>query len=40
MFTSPAGIRAELATVGIITDTPVYPSCVKGARASNTFVAL
>lgn len=40
MFKAPAEIRAELATVGITPDTPVYLYCFKGARASNTFVAL
>jgi thiosulfate/3-mercaptopyruvate sulfurtransferase len=40
MFKTPAEIRAELATVGITVDTPVYLYCFKGARASNSFVAL
>ncbi len=40
MFKSPAEILAECATVGIRTDTPVVIYCFKGARASNTFVAL
>ncbi len=40
MFKSPAEIRAELATAGITIDTTVYLYCFKGARASNTFVAL
>jgi len=31
---------AECATVGITSDTPVIVYCFKGARASNTFVAL
>jgi thiosulfate/3-mercaptopyruvate sulfurtransferase len=31
---------AECATVGITPDTPVIIFCFKGARASNTFVAL
>ena len=31
---------AECATVGITLDTPVIIYCFKGARASNTFVAL
>lgn len=39
-FKAPAEIRAELATVGITPDTRVYLYCFKGARASNTFVAL
>ncbi len=40
MFKSPAEILAECATVGITPDTPVIIYCFKGARASNTFVAL
>uniref|UniRef100_UPI003F498D15 sulfurtransferase n=1 Tax=Cupriavidus yeoncheonensis TaxID=1462994 RepID=UPI003F498D15 len=40
MFKSPAEILAECATVGIRCDTPVVVFCFKGARASNTFVAL
>jgi thiosulfate/3-mercaptopyruvate sulfurtransferase len=40
MFKSPAEILAECATVGIALDTPVIIYCFKGARASNTFVAL
>jgi thiosulfate/3-mercaptopyruvate sulfurtransferase len=40
MFKSPAEILAECATVGIAPDTPVIIYCFKGARASNTFVAL
>ncbi|BDD91369.1 sulfurtransferase [Pandoraea sp. XJJ-1] len=40
MFKSPAEILAECATVGIRRDTPVVVFCFKGARASNTFVAL
>lgn len=39
-FKTPAEILAECATVGITKDTPVYLYCFKGARASNTFVAL
>ncbi|MDB5595264.1 MAG: hypothetical protein JWM36_2225 [Hyphomicrobiales bacterium] len=39
-FKSPAEILAECATVGITRETPVYLYCFKGARASNTFVAL
>jgi len=31
---------AECATVGISQNTPVYLYCFKGARASNTFLAL
>jgi thiosulfate/3-mercaptopyruvate sulfurtransferase len=34
------GILAECATVGISETTPVYLYCFKGARASNTFLAL
>ncbi len=33
-------ILAECASVGIEADTPVYLYCFKGARASNTFLAL
>ncbi|PTW59817.1 thiosulfate/3-mercaptopyruvate sulfurtransferase [Breoghania corrubedonensis] len=33
-------ILAECATVGITPDTPVYLYCFKGARASNTYLAL
>jgi thiosulfate/3-mercaptopyruvate sulfurtransferase len=40
MFKSADEILAECATVGITKDTPVYLYCFKGARASNTFVAL
>jgi thiosulfate/3-mercaptopyruvate sulfurtransferase len=40
MFKSKDEILAECATVGITADTPVYLYCFKGARASNTFVAL
>jgi thiosulfate/3-mercaptopyruvate sulfurtransferase len=40
MFKSSAEILAECATVGITPDTPVMLYCFKGARASNTFVAL
>lgn len=40
MFKSPAEILAECATVGIRPDTSVVVFCFKGARASNTFVAL
>ncbi|HEY7797404.1 MAG TPA: sulfurtransferase [Hyphomonadaceae bacterium] len=39
-FKSPDEILAECATVGITPDTPVVVYCFKGARASNTFVAL
>jgi thiosulfate/3-mercaptopyruvate sulfurtransferase len=40
MFKSPAEILAECATVGITPETPVVLYCFKGARASNTLVAL
>jgi len=40
MFKSREEILAECATVGITQDTPVIVYCFKGARASNTFVAL
>ncbi|MBY0564409.1 MAG: sulfurtransferase [Hyphomonadaceae bacterium] len=40
MFKSPDEILAECATVGIRKDTPVVIYCFKGARASNTFLAL
>ncbi|WP_040725950.1 sulfurtransferase [Thiomicrorhabdus sp. Kp2] len=40
MFKSPEEILAECKTVGISKDTPVYLYCFKGARASNTLVAL
>ena len=33
-------ILAECATIGVTPDTPVYLYCFKGARASNTFMAL
>ena len=39
-FKSPAEILAECATAGITPDMTVYLYCFKGARASNTFVAL
>jgi thiosulfate/3-mercaptopyruvate sulfurtransferase len=40
MMKSPEEVLAECASVGITTDTPVYLYCFKGARASNTFLAL
>ncbi len=40
MFKSKEELQAECSTVGINPDTPVYLYCFKGARASNTFVAL
>lgn len=39
-FKSREEILAECATVGVTIDTPVIVYCFKGARASNTFVAL
>ncbi len=40
VFKSRDELQAECLTVGITADTPVYIYCFKGARASNTFVAL
>ncbi|MFV0298367.1 MAG: sulfurtransferase [Hyphomicrobiaceae bacterium] len=40
MFKSKDEVLAESATVGITPDTPVKIYCFKGARASNTFLAL
>ncbi|MEM8956397.1 MAG: sulfurtransferase [Pseudomonadota bacterium] len=40
MFKSKDEVLAECASVGITPDTPVYLYCFKGARASNTYVAL
>lgn len=40
MFKSADEILAECRTVGITPDSPVILYCFKGARASNTFVAL
>ncbi|ADZ70562.1 sulfurtransferase [Polymorphum gilvum] len=40
MIKSKEEILAECATVGITPETPVYLYCFKGARASNTFLAL
>lgn len=40
VFKSKQELQAECATVGIQPDTTVYLYCFKGARASNTFVAL
>ena len=37
---APGEVLAELATVGITRDTPVYLYCFKGSRASNSFLAL
>lgn len=39
-FKSPPEVLAECGTVGIGPETPVYLYCFKGARASNTFLAL
>jgi len=40
VFKSKEQIQAECATVGISPESTVYLYCFKGARASNTFVAL
>ncbi len=40
VFKSKEELQAECATVGINPDTTVYLYCFKGARASNTYVAL
>ena len=40
VFKSPLEVKAECATAGIGTDDTVYLYCFKGARASNTFLAL
>ena len=40
MIKSADEVLAECATVGITKETPVYLYCFKGARASNSFVAL
>ena len=40
VFKAPNEIMAEAHTAGIGRDTPVYLYCFKGARASNTLVAL
>lgn len=40
MMKSKNEVLAECATVGITVDTPVYIYCFKGARASNSFLAL
>jgi thiosulfate/3-mercaptopyruvate sulfurtransferase len=37
---SPLEVQAECATAGIATDDTIYLYCFKGARASNTFLAL
>ena len=40
MIKSPDEVRAEAATAGIVTSDTIYLYCFKGARASNTFLAL
>jgi thiosulfate/3-mercaptopyruvate sulfurtransferase len=40
IFKSPDEVRAECATAGIAPDDTVYLYCFKGARASNSFLAL
>ncbi|MBI1425002.1 MAG: sulfurtransferase [Gammaproteobacteria bacterium] len=40
MFRDPASILAACKKIGITQDSTVYVYCFKGARASNTFVAL
>lgn len=40
MFKTKDEVLAECASVGITAETPVYLYCFKGARASNTFIAL
>lgn len=40
VFKSPDEIRAECASAGVKPDDTVYLYCFKGARASNTFLAL
>lgn len=40
LFKSPAEIQAECATAGIKADDKIFLYCFKGARASNTFLAL
>jgi thiosulfate/3-mercaptopyruvate sulfurtransferase len=40
VFKTPDEVKAELATVGVGTDDTIYLYCFKGARASNTFLAL
>ena len=40
VFKSPHEIRAECASAGVKPDDTVYLYCFKGARASNTFLAL
>jgi len=40
MFKSPEEVRAECRSVGIAPDAKIYLYCFKGARASNTYLAL
>ena len=40
MIKSPDEVKAEAATAGISTNDTIYLYCFKGARASNTFLAL
>ncbi|MCU0942071.1 MAG: sulfurtransferase [Hydrogenophaga sp.] len=40
VFKTPDEVKAELATAGVGTDDTIYLYCFKGARASNTFLAL
>lgn len=40
LFKSPDEVRAECASAGIKQDDQIYLYCFKGARASNTFLAL
>ena len=40
MIKSPDEVSAEAATAGIVTSDTIYLYCFKGARASNTFLAL
>lgn len=40
MMKSPAEVRAECATAGVTPEHTIYLYCFKGARASNTFLAL
>jgi thiosulfate/3-mercaptopyruvate sulfurtransferase len=40
VFKTPDEVKAECATAGIAPDDTVYLYCFKGARASNTFLAL
>ena len=40
MFKSPMEVKAELRTAGITPESTIYLYCFKGARASNTYLAL